>query len=200
VANDPPKYSVVFPITQSFVMSALVLPFLPTFTIKETEALAIKKSSWKTVRKFIKSLDKEKLLLCKERPGNEVDIQDIDFEDQRIRDFVPYRLPQRDSGGGTVKAAATIDDDDKDESIGQKIKKVDLFRPRDSITPLFRSADARYVCSRSRRTSHMKKPRQAYSPAKLTIMAQQSQISTHPDGDKINCDGVHRSRKVGVEQ
>lgn len=143
MANSPPKYGLVFPIAQSFVMSALVLPFLPTFTTKETEALVIKRTSWKTVRKFIKSLGREKLLLCKDHPGNEVDILDIDFEDQQIRDFVPYRLPRKDTSDAPQKSVTN--DDENDESVGQKIKKVEMFRPKDSIAPLFRSADPRYA-------------------------------------------------------
>jgi len=199
VANDPPKYGMVFPITQSFVMSALVLPFLPSFTVKETEALVIKKSSWKTVRKFIKSLDKEKLLLCKDRPGNEVDILDIDFEDRQIRDFVPYRLPQRDNGGGTTKAAANADDD-KDESIGQKIKKVEVFRPKDSIAPLFRSADTRYVAIVKNRRITWDRLRKHTAREADPLLRGQSQIAVHVDRYSIDCDDIHRSGKSGVGQ
>lgn len=126
-------------------MSSLVLPFLPTFTPKQTEALVIKKTSWKNARKFIKALDKEKLVLSKERPGNEVDILDVDFEDSKIRNFQPYRLPKRESstagggkGGGAAAAASSGDD-----SIGQKLKRLELYKPKDNILALFQPTNNR---------------------------------------------------------
>lgn len=141
--GSAPKYGLVFPLAQSYVMSSLVLPYLPAFTAKQAEALVIKRTSWKSVRKFIKALDKEKLLLCKERPGNEVDVLDIDFEDHQVRDFVPYRLPRKDIGSGNNDSQPATHDAGDDESIGQKIKKVDLFKPKDAIAPLFISADSK---------------------------------------------------------
>jgi len=145
--GSPPKYGLIFPIAQSSVMTALVHPFLPAFTRKQAEALVIKKSSWKNVRKFIKALNKENLLLCKDRPGNEVDVLDIDFEDPQVLGFAPYRLPRKHNGGGGAggdgQRSGLSSDDASDESVGQKIKKVDLFKPKDGISQLFKMADPR---------------------------------------------------------
>ncbi|KAK5141775.1 hypothetical protein LTR04_002468, partial [Oleoguttula sp. CCFEE 6159] len=102
IANkDLPTHGLRFPLSQSFVMSNLVQPFLPAFTPSQSNSLQIKKTSWKNIKKFLKSLDKEKVLRCKDRDGNEVVVQDIDFTDRAVVDFVPYRLPKKETAAGT---------------------------------------------------------------------------------------------------
>ncbi len=145
-----PKFGLQFPLTQSAVMSLLVLPYLPAFNPKQAEQLVIKKSSWKNVRKFIKSLEKQKILLCKDRPSNEVDVLDVDFDHHSLQGFRPYRLPKRevhtDPTDGQKSSSTAVTDD----CIGQQLQKVELFRPTDSLKSVFQSAKAEYVPSSSR--------------------------------------------------
>jgi len=143
---DLPKHGLTFPLTQSVVMSTLVLPFLPIFTPQQAESLVIKKTSYKNARKFIKSLDKQKLVLTKERPGNEVDILDIDFEDASIKDFQPYRLPKKETSAEKSNSNSNgAESAGVDDSIGQKLKKVDLYKPHDKLADIFKASNARYA-------------------------------------------------------
>jgi len=128
-------------------MSSLVLPFLPAFTAKQTEALQIKKTSWKNIRKFIKFLEKQKLVLAKERPGNEVDILDIDFEDATFRDFQPYRLPKKGTTSSPMNGNANVTDSGStgDDAIGQHLKLIHLYKPDRGILTIFKSGGTAYV-------------------------------------------------------
>ena len=128
-------------------MSNLVLPFLPIFTPAEASAFQMKKSSWKNLKKFIKYLDKQQLLKSKDRSGGETVVLDIDFEDRAIVDFVPYRLPKKEgagaengSGSGGNEAPSC---QSGDRSIGQHLKRLGLFRPKETLAPIFESANAR---------------------------------------------------------
>ncbi|KAJ9622317.1 hypothetical protein H2203_006535 [Taxawa tesnikishii (nom. ined.)] len=105
----------------------------------------IKKSSFKNIRKFIKSLDKKKIVKSKDRDGNETTILDIDFDDQAIVNFKPYRLPKKETMAGTSlgrgeKATSTIDTGD--DSVGQKLQKVEYYKPKERLLPIFASANA----------------------------------------------------------
>ncbi|KAB8339265.1 hypothetical protein FH972_022198 [Carpinus fangiana] len=139
--RSAPKFGLTFPLTQSFVISNLINPYLPTFTPKQAEAYNIKKTSWKNAKKFIKQLDKDKLILSKDTK-TEVVILDIDFEDVHFRNFQPYRLPQKDNdtkmNGGASKTQASEEDD----SIGQSLKVLNLYRPKETLTPLFKTTSA----------------------------------------------------------
>ncbi|KAF2462414.1 eukaryotic translation initiation factor SUI1 family protein [Lineolata rhizophorae] len=143
--GDAPNFGLQFPLSQSFVMSNLVQPFLPTFTPQHAQQLQMKKTSWKNIKKFIKSLDKEKIIKAKDRDGNEVVILDIDFDDQAILDFVPYKLPKKETATGTSLGRgekATAQAGSADPAVGQKLKKLELYRPRDKLAPLFTAAKA----------------------------------------------------------
>jgi translation initiation factor 2D len=131
-----------FPLTQTFVMSTLVNPFLPTFTPHEAAQLQIKKSSWKNIRKFIKHLDKQRIVKSKDRDGNEAVILDVDFEDQTILSFKPYRLPKKDTPTTNENSASSAAaGNGSDPSIGQKIKISTIYKPKDKLTPLFASSE-----------------------------------------------------------
>lgn len=139
------SYGLSFPLSQSSVMATLVHPFLPAHTPAQAASLQIKKSSFKNIKKFIKSLDKSRLVKSKDRDGNEVVIIDIDFTDPTFKEFKPYRLPKKETAGGTSlgrgdKATTGLSGDDT--SIGQKLKKVELFRPKEKLAPLFSTASA----------------------------------------------------------
>lgn len=87
------------------------------------------------------------MVKSKDRDGNEVVILDIDFKDAAIREFKPYRLPKKDTAGGGsagrgTTATATAGPGGEDSSIGQKLKKVELFRPKEKLAPLFTAASA----------------------------------------------------------
>ncbi|EKG11222.1 Translation initiation factor SUI1 [Macrophomina phaseolina MS6] len=146
------NYGLSFPLSQSAVMATLVQPFLPAYTPAQAASLQIKKTSFKNIKKFIKSLDKAKLVKSKDRDGNEVVILDIDFADPAFKDFKPYRLPKKDTAGGSSlgrgeKATTTATPGSSsgggdDPSIGQKLRKVELFRPKEKLAPLFTAANA----------------------------------------------------------
>ena len=125
----------------------MVLPYLPIATSKQAAALQIKKTSWKNAKKFIKALDKAKILKCKDRDGGECVVVDIDFEDPAVKGFVPYRLPKKDtpganSGGGGGGKAVAAGSSPHDPSIGQHLHKIDLFRPEKALSPIFSASKA----------------------------------------------------------
>ncbi|KAG9516272.1 hypothetical protein KCV07_g6849, partial [Aureobasidium melanogenum] len=144
--SNQPNFGLEYPLTQSFVMSNLVQPFLPAYTPDQANSLQIKKSSYKNIKKFIKSLDKAKIVKTKERDQHETVILDIDFEDTAIVEFKPYRLPRKETAAGTSlgrggKATSELDTT-ADSSIGQKLEKQQYYRLKDRLLPLFESAGA----------------------------------------------------------
>ncbi|KAH0262720.1 hypothetical protein KCU91_g13222, partial [Aureobasidium melanogenum] len=141
-----PTFGLEFPLTQSFVMSNLVQPFLPAYTPDQASSLQIKKSSYKNIKKFIKSLDKAKIVKTKERDQHETIILDVDFDDTAIVEFKPYRLPKKETAAGTSLGrggkATTELDTTTDTSIGQKLEKQQFYKLKERLLPLFESADA----------------------------------------------------------
>lgn len=129
------------------MISNLVLPFLPITTSSQATSLQIKKTSWKNARKFIKALDKAKIARSKDRDGGECVILDIDFEHAQVTSFAPYKLPKKEtpgaesSGGGGGKAIAA-GSSPNDDSIGQQLKLINLFRPKSQLAPIFEASSA----------------------------------------------------------
>ena len=145
--KDSPHYGIDFPIPQSLLISNFVLPYLPIFSPQDAASLQIKKTSWKNARKFIKALDKEKILKFKDRNGGETVVQDVNFEDPAIQEFMPYKLPKKetasaDAGGGGGGKSLTNTTSSDDASIGQTLHKFDLLRPREKLAPVFQVANA----------------------------------------------------------
>jgi len=141
--TDQPKFGLDFPLTQSFVMSNLIQPFLPAHTPEQAKELQIKNTSHKNIKRFIKSLDKVQLIKSKERNQNETTILDIDFDDRAIAEFKPYRLPKKETMAGTSlgrgeKATSSIDTGDS--SVGQKLNIQQYFKPHERLRPLFEAA------------------------------------------------------------
>ncbi|KAI6871626.1 hypothetical protein KC338_g2511 [Hortaea werneckii] len=137
---NTPNHGMVFPLGQSFVMSTLIQPFLPAFTPEQSQQMQIKNTSWKNVKKFIKTMDKDKIVKSKEKDRHETIIQDIDFDDVAIRDFKPYRLPKKEAMGGTTQGRgekATENIDTGDDSVGQKLQVVSFYKPTSKLQPLF---------------------------------------------------------------
>jgi translation initiation factor 2D len=140
--RDQPNYGLDFPLSQSHVMSQLVQPFLPTHTPARAAVLQIKKSSFKNIRKFIRHLDKQQIVKCKDRDGNEVVIVDIDFKDQQLAAFVPYRLPKKDStatASANGKPPAPLA---AESSVGQKLRLVSLLRPKEKLAAMLHASKA----------------------------------------------------------
>jgi translation initiation factor 2D len=138
------NYGLIFPLTQSLIMSTLIQPFLPAFTPEQTQQLQIKNTSWKNIKKFVKQLDKGQLVKSKEKQGNETTIIDIDFSDASIANFKPYRLPKKETAGGTSlgrgeKATDTIDTGD--DSVGQKLEVKSFYRPTAKLSPVFATSE-----------------------------------------------------------
>lgn len=140
-----PRQGLNLPMPQSLVISNLVLPYLPNFTSAQAASLQIKKTSWKNAKKFIKTLDKKKLLKSKDRDGGECVVLDIDFDDAAFTGFKPYRLPKKETagadsggGGGGKPVTSTASDD----SLNQRLRLLTLYRPKDSLSPLFAASSA----------------------------------------------------------
>jgi translation initiation factor 2D len=149
-SGSPPHYGMDFPIKQSFVMSSLVQPYLPAFTKTDAEALQMKKTSWKNIKKFIKALNKEKLVLIKEW-GNEAAILDVDFAHRSLAGFQRYPIPAKSEPAGDGGQPQRSDASEADPSIGQKLRVVTSYKMAEKLRPLldagadtasFRSATA----------------------------------------------------------
>ena len=141
--NDK-NHGLVFPLGQSFVMSTLIQPFLPTFTPEQSQQMQIKNTSWKNVKKFIKTMDKDLIIKSKEKDRHETIVLDIDFDDQAINNFKPYRLPKKETMAGTTvgrgeKATGNIDTGD--DSVGQKLQVASYYRPTSKLQPLFEAGE-----------------------------------------------------------
>ncbi|KAL2006368.1 hypothetical protein VTN00DRAFT_10022 [Thermoascus crustaceus] len=134
-----PTYGLSLPIQPSALISSLITPYLPIYSPQQAQFYQIKKTSWKNVKKFIKHLDKQKLVKSKERNGQETVIVDVDFNDRRIEEFVPYKLPSKnaiENAGKPIAASkkpAAVSDGDP--SVGQTLTVLTLYRPTSKLTP-----------------------------------------------------------------
>ena len=135
--KDGPKHGIDFPIPQSQLISNYILPYLPIFTPEDATSLQIKKTSWKNIRKFIKALEKERLLKSKDRNGGETVILDVDFDNQAINNFTPYRLPKKEQSTNTDSCPST---NTGDRSIGQSLKRLGFLKPKEKHLPIFSSS------------------------------------------------------------
>ncbi|PYH98523.1 RNA binding protein Ligatin/Tma64 [Aspergillus ellipticus CBS 707.79] len=133
------NHGLSLPVQPSALVSNMITPYLPIYTAKQAQFYQIKKTSWKNVKKFIKYLDKQRLVKSKDRNGQETIILDVDFNDRRVEQFVPYRLPSKNAlenagksaASGNSKPAAT----DGDPSVGQTLTVQTLFRPTGKLAP-----------------------------------------------------------------
>lgn len=134
--GGPPTHGIDFPIQPSFLISQLIQPHLPIFTPDHTPYYVIKKTSWKTTKKFIKHLDKEQLVKSKDRDRNETVILDVDFDDEQISTFTPYKLAKaKTDGGGGTNGNGAADSTSNDPSIGQSISILQLYRGSNKLVP-----------------------------------------------------------------
>lgn len=123
----------------SALISRLIAPYLPIRSTQQAQHYHIKKTSWKTVQKFIKYLQKQGLVRSKDRDGQETVIVDLNFNDRRVQQFVPYRLPSRNIVENADKSSVTkdqrVDDNVYDPSVGQALTLYGLYRPTAKLTP-----------------------------------------------------------------
>lgn len=129
-----PRYGFDFPIQPSQFMSNMIQPHLRV----QNQHYNIKKTSWKNIKKFIKHLDKEKLLKSKDRSGGETVILDIDFDDVQVTSFRPYTLPKpKTTATATSQAEAEPSNSSSsgDSSIGQKITIQTVYRAASKLVP-----------------------------------------------------------------
>ncbi|PYH48464.1 putative RNA binding protein Ligatin/Tma64 [Aspergillus saccharolyticus JOP 1030-1] len=139
-----PNHGLSLPVQPSALVSNMITPYLPIYTPKQAQFYQIKKTSWKNVKKFIKYLDKQRLVKSKDRNGQETVILDVDFNDRRVEQFVPYRLMSKNAienagnkpaasgaGTGSNKTIAS----DGDPSVGQTLTVQTLYRPTGKLAP-----------------------------------------------------------------
>ncbi|KAL4873733.1 hypothetical protein BDV12DRAFT_159504 [Aspergillus spectabilis] len=135
-----PNHGLSLPISPSALISNMITPFLPIYTAQQAQSYQIKKTSWKNVKKFIKYLDKQVLVKSKDRNGQETVILDVDFNDRRVLNFTPYRLPNKNAVEGTGKPSNAagkkpVTTTDGDPSVGQTLTVQALYRPTPKLTP-----------------------------------------------------------------
>jgi translation initiation factor 2D len=140
--GSPPRYGIEFPLRPSFIMSNLIQPFLPIFSSADAEALQIKKTSWKTMKKFLKTLDKKKPPFCWTKDqGGETNIFMIDFEHVEVDNFQRYSLPKKSKDTPQGSKSSGMATSDADPSVGQKLKIQVLYKAKEKHAALFSGAD-----------------------------------------------------------
>ncbi|KAL4768542.1 hypothetical protein BDW60DRAFT_210835 [Aspergillus nidulans var. acristatus] len=135
-----PNHGLSLPISPSAFMANMITPYLPIYTTQQAQFYQIKKTSWKNVKKFIKYLDKQVLVKSKDRSGQETVILDVDFDDRRVVNFTPYRLPNKSAVEGAGKPSNAAGKKlataaDGDPSVGQTLTVQTLYRPTAKLTP-----------------------------------------------------------------
>ena len=137
-SGAPPHYGIDFPIQPSLLISNMIQPHLPANLGPQAQNYTIKKTSWKNAKKFIKHLEKEGVVKSKDRNGGETVILDIDFGDDQVTTFTPYRLlkaKEYGGGGPTSSPALTKGSSGSDPSISQSLTLQTLIRPSSKLVP-----------------------------------------------------------------
>jgi translation initiation factor 2D len=133
--SSEPHYGFDFPIQASYLISSMIQPHLRY----QSPHYNIKKTSWKNAKKFIKHLDKTRLLKSKDRSGGETVILDIDFDDAQVTNFRTYTLPKAkpasSEAGQARNSAAENTSASGDPSIGQKITVQMVYRASSKLVP-----------------------------------------------------------------
>ncbi|KAM0396719.1 hypothetical protein ACHAQC_004229 [Fusarium culmorum] len=132
-SGSPPHYGLDFPLQPSLIIANMIQPNLRS----QSRHYNIKKTSWKNVKKFIKELHKQKLVLAKDRNGGETVILDIDFDDAQISGFRPYRLPtpKAPAAEGGASTGDAGQSSNNSASSGQKINIQFVYRPSSKLVP-----------------------------------------------------------------
>jgi len=146
--GGPPHYGLDFPLQPSYLISNMIQPHL---RIQNQQYYNIKKTSWKNTKKFIKHLDKAMLLKSKDRNGGETVILDIDFDDERVKGFTPYRLPPSKASSATNDggdAPASGPSAGADASIDQKLSLITVYRASAKLVPDLLPSKSTFYTSR----------------------------------------------------
>ncbi|KAE8154417.1 hypothetical protein BDV25DRAFT_172075 [Aspergillus avenaceus] len=134
-----PNHGLSLPVQPSFLISNMITPHLPIYSAQQAQFYQIKKTSWKNVKKFIKYLDKQQFVKSKDRSGQETIILDVDFNDTRVEQFVPYKLPSKNAIENAKKPAASANTKPAatggDPAVGQTLNVQTLYRPTQKVTP-----------------------------------------------------------------
>lgn len=141
--SSPPHYGLDFPIQPSFLISNLVQPHLRF----QTQHYSIKKTTWKNVKKFIKHLDKQALVKSKDRNGGETVILDIDFNNQQITSFTPYRLPKPKPHAISDADQPGSSSTNADPSLTQSLTLLTLYRASPKLVPSLLPSKSNYYTS-----------------------------------------------------
>jgi translation initiation factor 2D len=118
------------------LISNLITPFLPIYSPQQAQYYQIKKTSWKSVKKFIKHLDKSLLVKSKDRSGGETIILDVDFNDAQVNEFVPYKLPRKLAPENAAANKNPSTANDGDLSVGHTLTVQTLYRPSGKLAPV----------------------------------------------------------------
>ena len=129
-SGSPPHYGINIPILPSYLIANIVQPHLRY----QEQQYTIKKTSWKNVKKFIQHLDKQQIVKSKTRGGHEIVIFDIDFDDDRIKNFTPYRLPKPKSTNNN-EATSESTSSPTDPSLNQTLSLTTVYRPTPRLVP-----------------------------------------------------------------
>ncbi|KAF5024470.1 hypothetical protein F66182_3410 [Fusarium sp. NRRL 66182] len=134
--GSAPSYGFNFPLQPSFIISSMIQPNL---RFQNQQHYNIKKTSWKNAKKFIKHLDKAQIVKSKDRNGGETVILGIDFDDDQVTGFRPYRLPTPKAAGEEASKPAEDTADQassgNDPSLGQKINIQLVYRLSSKLIP-----------------------------------------------------------------
>lgn len=132
-SNKGPNYGFDFPLQPSFLIANMVQPNL----YHQSQHYNIKKTSWKNAKKYIKHLDKSGLVKSKDRNGGETVILGVDFDDQQIVGFVPYKLPSPKTADVKQSTAGSSTDpsSSNDPSKGQKLIIKICYRASSKLVP-----------------------------------------------------------------
>ena len=117
------------PISASNFLGNYILVNLPF----DSDNIQMKKTSWKKASKFFKAMEKDGLVKVKER-GDDVVIQQITGrEDDRVKDFVIFKVKKR------TKALSS-----SGPSQGKKLTSIDLWKPHSAAQKFLKEAGPEY--------------------------------------------------------
>ncbi|KAK9475052.1 uncharacterized protein V1510DRAFT_436142 [Dipodascopsis tothii] len=116
---------ITLPITSSSLISAYILPRLPS----THPAVQLKKTSWKKAGKFLKAMEREGLVRLKDKAGDVLVTAMTARAHPAFAEFRVYRPPKPRTAGGPAETAAGA------AALGLQVSE--LFQPRDKAGPVF---------------------------------------------------------------
>ncbi|KAI8318861.1 hypothetical protein GQ54DRAFT_293732 [Martensiomyces pterosporus] len=136
---DEKTASSLLPINSSAVYSHYIVPNAPYGV-----DLDIKKSTYKKLAKFLKAAEKHGLIKLKDIRG-ESHVKSFNWKHRDMVEYKPYKVSQgkkdkgsTDAGNGSAAAgAAATGSQGHQQSAGNQIRVVDLFKPPNALKPLF---------------------------------------------------------------